>query len=459
MRKLCVFIVLLVLLLPMPVNAFMPLVSPSAVLIDQTQGTLLFAHNEHTRMYPAGLTKMLTALVALEYLDSQQVVVVGSEIYTIPYGALRSGHQVGEHITVHNLLRGLMIRNGNDSGAVLALQTVKAQRNNNNVPFVNAVQIFSEMMNSRAYYLGAKGTHFVNPNGIHHDNHYSTAYDLALIARAYMEHPLLREIAAETEFTGNGLEGFEGDLEGLEGVRTLQHHWVDTNELISGGAFHYTYATGIRSGSTPQALDALAASAERFGVNLIAVVLNSQDPDRWYDAHMLFDYGFSTYRYYEILEEGQHMGAVIVANAMLGGSDILDVVSPQSFITLLSQDQMSRLERTVIFDENFIYEEENYYGIVTLAAPIEKGEAVGNIIYTLDGRTLFEGEILAADTVKGRSLDSDMDFYIAWIWDNAFSLRALPFWMGIVGILVGVVGVSLAIAERRRSHRSWYGRR
>jgi len=423
--------------------------------MDQNTGTVLFEENQHAHMYPAGLTKMLTALVALEYLEPDDIVVVGPEIYSVPAGAIRSGHQSGEHITVHNLLRGLMIRNGNDSGNILALQTVQRQRNNNNVPFTNAVQLFSYMMNARARELGALNTSFVNPNGLHHDDHVTTAYDMALIARAFMDHPLLREIAGEVEFEGNSLGGIY-----IEGARTIDHHWLDNNELMMGGTFHFHYATGIRAGSTPQSNDCLAAAAERRGVRLIAVVMYSPDPGRWQDARILFDYGFATYDYHEILQEGQHMETVIVANAMLGEPDILDVTAAEGFTALFSQAQISRMERRVVFGTEFLAEEEaDYYGNVTLLAPIEEGEVLGLVTYILDGEIIYEGEIIAAAAVEQRSLDSDMDFYIALILDNIFSMRSLPFWLGGAGVLIGIAGVSLAISERRRNKRSWYGRR
>ncbi|MCL2421744.1 MAG: D-alanyl-D-alanine carboxypeptidase [Defluviitaleaceae bacterium] len=449
--------------------------------MDQATGTVLFAQNEHERMYPAGLTKMLTALVVLDYLDPQQVVVVGNEIYNIPRGALMAGHQVGEHITVHNLLRGLMIRNGNDSGAILAVQTAQAQRGRGNIPYVNVMEIFSRMMNAYARELGAYNTNFVNPNGLHHDDHYTTAYDLALISRAFMAHPLLGEIAGEVDFIGNSLYGFEGTLpDGLEigDVRTIEHSWVDTNELISGGPFHFNYASGIRSGSTPQASDCVAAAAERDGVRLIAVVLDSPDPGRWQDARVLFDYGFSTYSYHPILERGQHIDTVVIANAMLGEYDTLDVLAGEGFEALLSQAQLGRLEREIVFYEDFIYvaEMDEYedvinqddepiydeirfrvpiYDGIRFRAPIEMNEALGAVIYTLDGRVLFEGEIRAAFSIEERSLDSDMDFYIALVLGTIFSMRALPFWLGGAGVLLGIAGVYWGFSERRRSRNYW----
>ena len=458
--KIWAVFLMFIIMFPTAVCAFIPINAPSAVLIDEATGTVLFGHNENARMYPAGLTKMLTAIVALDFLDPDEVVVVGTEIYNVPAGALRSGHQTGEHITVHNLLRGLMVQNGNDSAAVLAMQSAQRERNNTNIPYSGAMQIFSGLMNHRARELGARGTRFANPGGLHHDEHYTTAYDLAIIARAYMAVPILREIALETEFTGNSLSGYVGDINNFYGVRTIDHHWINTNELLSGGAFHYHYATGIRSGSTPQASDNIAASAERRGVRLIAVVLGSEDPGRWQDARMLFDYGFATYEYYTIVENGQHAETVVVSNAKLSGTSILDVHIYGNFTALMSQSQVSRLERLLIFDnERIAYEDGEYeYDDIRLMAPVEENETLGSIVYILDGEVIFEGELRASAAIEERTLDSDMDFYIALIRDNIFSLRALPYWMGGTGLLVGIAGITLAIMERRRN-RTWFGRR
>ncbi|MCL2398816.1 MAG: D-alanyl-D-alanine carboxypeptidase [Defluviitaleaceae bacterium] len=460
MRKLCALLIFLMsfYITPMAVHGTVTLTAPSAILIDRATGRVLYSYNEHARMYPAGLTKMLTALVVLDYMDPDDIIVVGTEIYNVPRTSILSGHQAGEHITVHNLLRGLMTRNGNDSAVVLALNTVRIQRNNHNVPFVPGMEIFSGMMNERAEELGAVNTHFVNPTGLHNDNHYTTAYDLALISQAFMEHPLLREIAGEAEFIGNSL----GDLV-IEGAHTINHNWEDSNQLISGGAFHYSYATGIRSGTTSQAGDCVAASASRRGVNLIAVVLGATDPERWHDARALFEYGFSTYEYHELLEVGQNIKTASIPNAMLGGDNILDVLSADNFTYLLSASQVSRLERHVIFEDRFVEETNDYYSYdyyeLKLLAPIMYEERLGSVIYILDDQVIFEGAIIAAQAIQERSLDSDMDFYIALVINNVFSLQALPYWLGVAGVLIGIAGIFFAVNERRRSRRSWYSRR
>ena len=458
MRKLCFFLIF-ALLLQVPtkvqVHAFININSPSAVLMDQGTGNVLFAQNEHERLYPAGLTKMLTAIIVLDYLDPQDIIVVGNEIASVPQGAIRAGHQVGEYITVHNLLRALMIHNGNDSGMILALHAVRAQRNNNAVPIASAEGLFAQLMNERASELGAYNTHFVNPNGLHHDEHVTTAFDLALIARAFIDIPLLREIAARTEFIGNSLYGYLGEVS--ENVRTIEHHWQDNNELMIGGNYHYIYARGIRSGNTTQSGACLAASAQRNGVELIAIVLNSSDPARWQDTRILFEYGFATYAYHQIVEENQFMDTISVYYAMRGGPTTVDVVSLEGFEALFNQDELTRLERSLNFYET--YYELPYKSYYTLHAPVEHGDIVGYVTYSLDGQLLFRSSLISVGEIEARTWDSDMDYYIDLFMDTVFSVSALPFWLGAAGILIGIAGVYFAITERRRNRNTWSIRR
>ncbi|MCL1999538.1 MAG: hypothetical protein FWG65_12305 [Turicibacter sp.] len=449
-----------------PVHAFLPIEGRAAILIDQGEGTVLFAHNEHERMFPAGLAKIMTAIIVLDFLDPQEVIVIGNEILNIPSGALMSGHQIGEHITVHNLLRGLMIRNGNDSGAVLALNTVRRERNNNNVPYVNAIQIFSNLMNERAAELGALDTNFTNPNGLHNDELFTTAYDLAIIARAFMQIPLLAEIAAETVFTGSGLDGYLGDMYAFADAFVVQHNWVEVNELVIGGPFFFPHATGIRSGTTPQASDNVAASATFDDVQLIAIVFYSPDPGRWNDATMLFNYGFATYSYFDVVESDQHIETVHIANAVLGEEDTVDITAVGGFRALFSQEQFDSIESYIVFNELLLYtpdldpetdlppEPTDY---ITLLAPIFENDVVGSITFTLGGQILFTTDLIAQSTVEARTLDTDMDFYIALVIETLFSRTALPYWIAGVGTMTGLTGIILAVRERRKRH-PWYGR-
>jgi len=316
-------------------------------------------------------------------------------------------------------------------------------------------------MIDKARELGANNTSFTNPNGLHHDSLYTTAYDMALIARAFMQVPLLRSIVAEVEYEGDGMEGRE-----IYGARILNHSWLSNNQLmISGSAYYYSYATGIRAGSTPQASDCLAASAERNGVQLIAIIFDSPDPGRWLDARMLFDYGFDTYSYHVLLEYGQHMQTALVYNARRGEDNILDIQVVEDFSALLSRAEFSRLRKEIIFEERFLapLEEDGYYDDLfedadidstVLIAPIEENEVLGTVVFTLDGDALFIAELHAARAVPERTLESDMDYIIEWVQNNVFSLSALPYWLALAGFLVGIAGISFGISGRRRKNKN-----
>ena len=176
----------------------------SAILMEQGTGKVLYAKNERQRMYPASITKVLTAIVALEYLDPEEIVTTGTEVNAVPYDSSTAGHLVGESLKVENLIRGLFIPSGNETGCVAAAAVVKKAGYGESMAYGEIERIFSNILNEKARELGAMDTNFVNPHGYHDANHYTTAYDAALFCSAAMENELIRRIAGETEFYGNG---------------------------------------------------------------------------------------------------------------------------------------------------------------------------------------------------------------------------------------------------------------
>ena len=463
--KLFVSGIFAILFLRNPVYAGLPILAESAALIDEATGALLYSNNPHEIMYPAGLTKILTAILVIEYLDLNEIIVIGNEVLTTPGGSIIAGHLIGEHITVANLLRTLIIGNANDSGIVLSLAVARAQRGVYDIPFEGAQTVFANLMNARALEIGALYTNFVNPNGLHHDNHVSTAYDLALISREFLSYPFLRELAAQSYWTGNGLDGADpAAIEALDApVRTVDYNIINSNALVSDGDFNYSYATGIRSGSTPQSGDNVVASATKGEVSLVAVALNSPDPGRWLDVINLFEHGFLNYDYRTLLEEGQLLRTVSVANVVIGAETSLDILVEEGFRLLLNEAEVARATIELVLDEAFKPSEEFLAETESeneekseLIAPIFEGDAIGRVVISLDGRVLFSTNALAARDIEARSLDSDMDFYLALIIERAFSPEAVPYWIAGGGALIGIIGIILAIKERRkRKKRSW----
>lgn len=432
---------------------YVPLVSPSVILMEQQSGKVLYAKNENARMYPASMTKMLTSLVALDYMSMDDVVTIGNEIYGMPPGYNTQLHFEGETITVRNLIRALMIRSGNETGCILALNTIRAMEERQKIPYDEAERLFCQMMTEKARLLGALDSNFTNPYGLHDENHYTTAYDLALVARAFMENEELREIVSTRVYTGDSLEG-----NFYEGARVQEYTWETHNELLLGGPNGYPYATGIKTGFTDQAGHCLAASASKLGVELVAVIFFSPDPGRWQDARLLFEYGFETFAYETIQEKDVVLETMTVANPRLGESDLLEVLADETAVDFLSKAELSRLEKVITYDEAFIAppDPESADPSLKLLAPIEKGEKLGTVTYLLDGAVIFEGTFRAAADIAERNFDSDTDYYVAQFKGNIFSMKALPYWFGGVGTLIGIIGITAAIAGRRGRRRDYW---
>lgn len=247
----------------LPVLAADSLSAKSAILIDADSGKVLWEKNGRQRMGMASTTKIMTALVAAEHCDLQKEVripagavgVEGSSVYLV----------AGEVLTMEQLLYALLLASANDAAVAIALTVA------------GSVEAFAGLMNQKAEEMGLCDTHFVNPNGLYDDNHYTTAYDLAIISAYALRHPTLREIVSTYKKNI--------PLNGSDGTRVLVNH----NKMLR----LYKGAIGMKTGFTKMTGRTLVSAAERDGLRLIAVTLNA--PDDWNDHTRMLDYGFDRY--------------------------------------------------------------------------------------------------------------------------------------------------------------------
>ena len=251
-----------------------------AVLMDAESGRVLYGHNAHKPRLIASTTKLMTALVAVERaVDLDETVTVkgewlgseGSSIYL----------RAGEEITLRGLLYGLLLQSGTDAAMVIACHTA------------GSVEEFVELMNRRAAELGMKDSSFANPSGLDHENHYSTAYDMALLARACLDNSTVAELCATKSIT--------------VGTRTFVNH----NKLL----WRCEGCVGMKTGFTEKAGRTLVSAAVRDGQTLICVTLN--DGDDWNDHRKLLDYGFRTYPRQVLCRAGEVLGAVAVEGSLI----------------------------------------------------------------------------------------------------------------------------------------------
>ena len=394
------------------------IVAEAAILIDAPTGKILYGKDEHKRMFPASTTKVLTALVALDYLQPNEILVVGAEIHNATLDSSKAGHRVGESILVENLIRGLIMPSGSETSCVVALEVAKRATNNRELSYNNAEQIFSDLMNKKAESLGANNSNFVNPHGLHNPNHFTSAYDMALISIAAMENDVLKKIVGELSFIGNGA----GENPSEELI-TQEYTWYTRNMLLSSPTYSYPYATGIKTGFTDEAGDSLAASAKKDEKELIVVVFNAPEPARWIDSVTLFDYGFNNFDYQIIQEADVILEQVELQNYKLGEEDALEMITNEEFGGIFSQEQVNAMQYEIIFNQDLVAQNDEIGDkVIRLKAPIAKDEQIAKVIYTLENEVIFEGDLLATRDVEERTARSDFDYYLEQFKATAFSL-------------------------------------
>ncbi|MDR2156962.1 MAG: D-alanyl-D-alanine carboxypeptidase [Clostridiales Family XIII bacterium] len=272
-------------------------VAPSGVLMDMRSGKVLFEKDKDAQREPAGTTKIMTALLALENLKPEDAITVDEQTYATDGSGLYL--LAGETISVDNLMYALMLPAENDVAAPLA----KAISGN--------VEAFAERMNARAAEIGATGTHFVNPNGNHVDNHVSTAYDMALIAREAMKNEHFRRYAGAIEYI-------------LPATNKQQERQIrNANRLLydeSRSVMVYNRqrpilcegAIGVKTGYTAQAGNCIVASASRNGLELIAVVMGAGSTMVYADALEMLEYGFHNYENITVFATGGKIAEIPV---------------------------------------------------------------------------------------------------------------------------------------------------
>ncbi len=321
----------------------------SAILTDG-EGNVLFQKNEREHMGPASTTKILTALVAAEMLAPDTKVTIPREAVGIEGSSIYL--REGEVLTVEQLLYAVLLASANDAATALALFCS------------GSIEAFCELMNEKAAALGLVDTHFVNPHGLYHDDHYTTAHDLAVIASVVLKNPLLRRIVSTYKTTV--------PLGGDEGTRVLVNH----NKMLR----FYDGAIGVKTGFTKKTGRTLVSAAERDGLLLIAVTLNA--PNDWNDHKALLDYGFANYTCVTLFEEGVAIGTLPVC----GGRE--------DYVALCAKDTVSVVLPKSMTDHTYTVESSGHF----LYAPVTSGQEVGRAVCRIGDRT-FEVALTALSDI------------------------------------------------------------
>ena len=335
----------------------------AAILVDVDYGQVLYAQNAHAKMYPASITKIMTTLLTLEAVDQgqlslEQVVTASENLHAgIGEGASNADIRAGEQMRIIDLLYSAMLPSANEACNILA-EAVSG-----------SVSSFVALMNQRAEMLGMEDTHFSNTHGYHDDDHYTSAYDIALMSRELiLNHPTIREFTTIW----------------MDTLRDGTFQLSNTNRLI----FYYEGATGLKTGFTDTALYCLSATAERDGMELIAVVMHAPTSnDRFESCKTLLNYGFANYAIIPVYPDQ----AIPPVEVLLGAQDTVQPVAARECSILLEKSKTGTATTQLEVAQQ-------------VEAPVEPGQKLGELRVLVDGQQVDAIDLIAAQEVPRLSI-------------------------------------------------------
>lgn len=396
----------------------------AALLVDEKTGMVVYAKNEHQEMYPASLTKVMTALLVLRAVDAgqlslnEEVTATATALEGLSEDGSTAGIKLGETMTVENLLYCMLVVSANEAGNILAEKVA------------GSVSGFVDSMNAAAKELGCENTHFMNPHGLHDDQHYSSAWDMYLITKAAMEYPTFMTICDTAAITIPATN--------LSEERNLRN----TNYLISGRSRDYLNpdAHGIKTGSHSQAGHCLISSARRGSLSFISVVMGTdrikRDDGIWWtysfgETNRLFDWAFSNFTYETVLEESDVAGEAPVS---LSQEDHVTLRPAEAVEILVPRDlDPESVERVITLDND------------PVEAPIAEGDKLGTLSIQIDGQEYANVDLLAYTDVEASRL------LVLWRdIQEFFSKTSVRIASGVIGALVVLFAIWKVFFSKRR---------
>lgn len=400
----------------------------AALLLDPETGEILYARNIHEKLYPASLTKIMTALLVLEAIEdgtlTMSTVLTASEtaVADIPNDASSAGIVAGEELTVEQLLHCILVVSANEACNILA-ESVSG-----------TVEAFVVRMNERAAELGCENTHFMNANGLHSVEHYTTAWDLSLITREACTHEVFLRIC-NTKYCEVPPTN----------VRKDSRMYSTTNYLISTARqpqYLYKGANGVKTGHTSEAGYCLVATAERGGRSLLSVVMGAErikledgntDTQSFSETIRLFDYGFDGFQRAVILDASELIDEVGVT---LSQEQNTVKVHPAESIERLIPSNITPadIERTITFISE------------SVEAPVTKGQVLGQVTLSYNGTVYATVDLLADEDVSESRLLVFQRDALEFVGSTAFKLGVAAF----AALIVLIIMIRVAMAKRRR---------
>lgn len=340
----------------------------AAILMEANTGAILYAKNIDERLYPASTTKILTCTLAIENSELTDTVTFSREaVNSVPWDGSKIGMDAGNELTMEQCLEAILIGSANEVANAVAEHVG------------GSMDGFVEMMNKRVDELGLKNTHFVNANGLYDDQHYTSAYDLAIIARDFFSYEILAKIARTptVDFTPTDKQPDEFTV-------------YSKNMLLNGKKYEYEYLVGSKTGYTDKARQTLVSCARKDGMELICVILKEESPNQFTDTVSLFEYGFNNFKIEkvgnnELSFDTGDTGFFQTGTDIFGDSKNLLYLDREALILLPKDSEFTDLTMNVIYDSDNV-------NAVARAEYSFNGVVVGlaDIMVSADGTTIFD---------------------------------------------------------------------
>lgn len=341
----------------------------AAIVMEAGTGTILYAKNIHESLYPASTTKILTCMLAAENCAMDEIVTFSEEaVFSVPSDGSNAGIDPGQQLSIEDCLKCILIISANEVANGVAEYICGSE------------SLFVQKMNDRAKELGCVDSHFANTNGLHDENHYTSAYDLALIAREFFKNELLAKIAGMRQ------------VHLLPSPKQPDEIWENTTNKIIKNEIPYEYYVGGKTGYTDQAHSTLVSCAEKDGMKLICVVLKEDTPEQYQDTISLFEYGFNNFQKVNIADNETKYsigGASFfeTKNDVLGSSKPIMELNHQDYVVLPTTAQLSDTTSTLSYE-------------------VEDPDKLAEIVYDFHGVRVGETSV---DFVKDTKLTYEFD--------------------------------------------------
>ncbi len=403
----------------------------SAIVIEANTGAILYSKNIHEQLYPASTTKILTCLIAAENSSLDEMVTFShNAVFSIPRGSSNMGMDEGQSISMEECLYGILIGSANEVANAVAEH------------IGGSIEGFAEMMNEKAKELGCTDSHFVNANGLHDDDHYTSAYDLATIARAFYKNELLAKISGMPSYH------FEPTATQPDDFILRTHHKIVNNEYPCEGII------GGKTGYTDNARQTLVSCAERNGMKLICVIMKEESPHQFTDTVDLFQYGFNNFEIVNVSENEKNYNIdnadfFQTDNDIFGSSKPVLSLNKDSYLVLpktaVFQDTQSSISYNVDDDSQIAKIDYTYNGVYVGSATVD---IALNTESSYDFDTSIEGTAYDAPEEQNEEPQENVIFVNV--------KRVLSFILIVAGILILLFVVKSVIqnysfAKRRRN--------